>query len=61
MPVKKNEVLELLRDLPDEVDADDLIYRLYLMQKLERSEAAAEAGDLIPHEEVVKRSAEWLK
>ena len=59
--MKNNEVIELLRDRPDEVYADDLIYRLYLMQKLEKSEAAADAGDLIPHEEVEKRSAEWQR
>ncbi|HEX7343942.1 MAG TPA: hypothetical protein VF398_06740 [bacterium] len=59
--MKKNEVLELLREMPDDIDADDLIYRLYLKQKLEVGEAAAEAGDLMSHEEVVRRSNEWLK
>ncbi len=58
MNVKKDEVLELLRDMPDEVNAHDLSYRLYLMQKLEASEAAADSGDVIPHSEVLKRSAE---
>jgi predicted transcriptional regulator len=59
--VKKNDVLELLREMPEEVNVDDLIYRLYLKQKLEAAEAAAKAGDLIPHDEVVRWSGEWLK
>ena len=59
--MKKEEILELLRDMPEDIDADDLIYRLYLKQKLETGEAAAEAGDVLPHEAVVKRSREWLK
>ncbi len=59
--MKKNEVLELLREMPDDIDADDLICRLYLKQKLEASEAAAETGEVIPHAEVVRRSDEWLK
>ena len=59
--MKKNEILELLRVMPEDIDADDLIYRLYLKQKLEIAEAAAQADDVIPHEEVVKRSREWLK
>ena len=59
--MKKSEVLELLREMPDDIDADDLIYRLYLKQKLEAAEAAAEAGDVIPHADVVRRSDEWLK
>lgn len=59
--MKKKDVLELLQEMPDDVDLDDLIYRLYLQQKLEAAETAAEAGDVIPHDEVVKRSDEWLK
>lgn len=59
--MKKKEVLELLREMPDELDADDLIYRLYLKQKLEIGEAAAASGEIIPHDEVVRRSDEWLK
>ena len=47
--------------MPEEIDVDDLMYRLYLRQKLEAAEAAAEAGDLIHHDEVVRRSDEWLK
>jgi len=46
--VKKEEILELLREMPEDIDADDLIYRLYLKQKLETGEAAAEAGDVPP-------------
>ena len=59
--MKKKDVIELLQEMPDDIDADDLIYRLYLKQKLEAAEAAAEAGDIIPHDEVVRRSDEWLK
>ena len=59
--MKKNDILELLREMPEEVDVDDLIYRLYLKQKLEAAEDAVKAGDLIPHDEVVRRSDEWLK
>jgi hypothetical protein len=59
--VKKKEVLELLHEMPDDIDVDDLIYRLYLKQKLDAAEVAAEAGHIISHEEVVRRSDEWLK
>ena len=59
--MKKNDILELLRDMPEEIDADELIYRVYLRQKLEASEAAVEAGKVLSHEEVVRRSEESLK
>ena len=59
--MKKNAILELLRDMPEDIDADELIYRVYLRQKLEASEEAVEAGQVFSHEEVVRRSEEWLK
>ena len=59
--MKKNDVLALLREMPDDIDTDDLIYRLYLQQKLAAAAAAAAVGDAIPHDEVVRQSDEWLK
>ena len=59
--MKKNDILELLRAMPEEIDADELIYRVYLRQKLEASEVAVEAGKIFSSEEVVRRSEEWLK
>ncbi len=59
--MKKTDVLDLLRDMPEEIDADELIYRLYLRQKLEASESAVDSGNVLSHEEVVRRSEEWLK
>ena len=59
--MKKNDILELLRDMPEDIDAEELIYRVYLRQKLEASDAAVEVGNVLSHEEVVRRSEEWLK
>ncbi len=58
--MKKDDVLALLRDMPEDIDTDDLLYRLSLRQKLEAAEAAAEAWDVIPHDEVVRQSDKWL-
>lgn len=58
--MKKQDVLTLLHEMPDDIDPDDLMYRLYLRQKIEAAEAAVETGDLLPHEEVVRRSDMWL-
>jgi predicted transcriptional regulator len=59
--VKKHEVQSLLDTMPDEIDAEQLIYTLYLKYKLERAEADIAAGRLTPHEEVERLMAEWLK
>jgi hypothetical protein len=60
--MKKQEVLELLDQFPSEdLDNDRLMHELYLRIKLERAEAAVDAGQLISHEEAVRRSRQWLE
>jgi len=59
--MNKREVLELVDRLPDQIDLEQLMHELYLKAKLERAEAAVTAGDVIGHEEVVKRSQEWFE
>jgi hypothetical protein len=61
MAMKKREVLQLVHAMPEEIDPDDLIYRLYLMQKVEAGEHAAARSDTVSHEEAVRLSDEWPK
>ena len=42
----------LLKDLPDETSWDDLMYRIYVRQKVERGIASCEAGEVYSTEEV---------
>jgi hypothetical protein len=58
--VKKQELLDLIDQLPNDVDPEQLIQKLYLKAKLERAEAAVANGDVVPQREVVKRSDEWF-
>jgi len=44
MTIAKQEVSELIKDLPDEVDIDEIIYGLYLRQKLESAEKDVREG-----------------
>ena len=57
--MKKSDVLELLKDMPEEIDVDKLIYTLYLKRKLELAEADITAGRVIPHEEVEREMEAW--
>lgn len=59
--MKKREVLQLVQEMPEEIDPDDLMYRLYMMQKVEAGEQAAARGHALSHEEAVRLSDEWLK
>ncbi|HUY32153.1 MAG TPA: hypothetical protein VMV69_05185 [Pirellulales bacterium] len=60
--MKKLEVLELLEQFPgDNVDTEELMRSLYLKSKLEDAEDAVARGDVVSHDEVVKRSQAWFK
>jgi len=61
MTIAKQEVIELIKELPDEVDVDEIIYRLYLRQKLEGAEKDVSEGRLVSHDEVVKETSKWFK
>ena len=51
----------MIKDLPEQIDVDELMYRLYLGQKLEAAEEDVRAGKIISHEEVAKEISKWLK
>jgi hypothetical protein len=52
MAATKQRVRDLLERLPDDCSLDDVVYHLYVMQKVEAGLADAEAGRLIPHDAV---------
>jgi predicted transcriptional regulator len=59
MTMTKQEVLELMRDLPEEFDIEQLMYRLYVLQRIQEGERAIEQGRFVSHEEAKRRISEW--
>ena len=59
MIVSKDQVIELIQDLPEKIDIEEVIYRLYLLQKLENAEEDIQQGRLITHEELKKEMSKW--
>lgn len=59
--MKKAVILDLIKDLPDELDPEEVMYRIFLREKLEAAERAAAAGDVLTQDEVEAQSDEWLK
>lgn len=57
----KQRILEAIRELPEETSYEDAIYRLYVLQKVERGIEQADRGETEPHEEVMKLVERWLK
>lgn len=52
MSTTKEEALELISRLPEEVTLDDIMYRLYVKGKIEEGITAAEQGRVVSHDEV---------
>jgi serine/threonine protein kinase len=56
----KQTVMEMIQRLPDDASLEDIQYHLFVLQKIERGLDDAEAGRVIPQEEVEKRLEKWL-
>ena len=57
----KEEVLELLEQLPEDASLEDIQYHIFVRQKIQRGLDAAREGKVIALEEVEKRMARWLE
>jgi predicted transcriptional regulator len=51
----KEEATKLVRDLPEQATWDDLMYEIYVRQKIEEGLKAADEGRVLSHEEVKRR------
>ncbi len=61
MATVKDAVISLVRELPDDVSIDEIMYHLYVKQKILHGKAQLEAGHSRPHEEVKELAKKWLK
>jgi len=60
MASTKEEILDIIRTLPDDVTVDDVMAELYFKMKVDAGLKELDEGKGIPHEEVKKRLAKWL-
>jgi predicted transcriptional regulator len=61
MQTAKQEVEQLLKNLPDDSSYEDIQYHLYVLEKIKRGQASIEQGRGIGHEEARERLSKWLK
>jgi uncharacterized membrane protein len=57
-PLKK-QALETIAKLPDDADIDEIMYRLYVIDKLRKSREAIEQGQVIGHEDLKREIEQW--
>lgn len=62
MSSAKDKVLSLLDQLPDDCSLEDILYHLYVQQKVASGLADAESGRTVPHEQVAEEMRrKWIK
>lgn len=61
MSTVKQEVIEMINNLPDEVDYDGIMAEIYFKQKVDKSLKQIDEGKVISHEEAKKRMSRWIK
>ncbi len=60
MLTAKQEVMELLKGLPDTSTLEEIQYHLYVRQKVQRGIQDVEEGRTYTQEEVEKRMEKWV-
>lgn len=53
--MQKETVLEIVESMPDEIDLDQLLNKLYVLAKIEAGERSLKDEGGVPHEEVLNR------
>ena len=57
----KQATLDLVDRLDDDVSFEEIIYELYVLEKIQRGMNDAEEGRVVSHEEAKQRLSRWLK
>ncbi|MBK5260314.1 MAG: hypothetical protein JJE51_12020 [Thermoanaerobaculia bacterium] len=60
MESAKQQVQEILENLPEDASLEDIQYHIYVRQKIEQGLEDVAAGRVVSHEEVQRRLAKWL-
>jgi hypothetical protein len=61
MDTIKQNALKAIKNLPDSSSYEDIMERLFFMEKVEAGLQSLEKDEKISHEEVKKRLSKWLK
>jgi hypothetical protein len=59
METLKQEALRVISKLPDTANVDDIMYELYLIDKVKKGREAAERGDSISIEDLKREMQAW--
>jgi len=61
MATEKDNIIKMIKSLPDDVNTEDIMEAIYVRQKIEKGLKDSEMGRTITHEEAKERLTRWLK
>ena len=60
MSPTKEQVLNMVRNLPEDVTIDDILAEIFFKAQVDAGLKELDEGQGIPHEDVEKRMSKWL-
>jgi len=61
MAKEKENILEMIKSLPNDVGVEEIIEAIYVRQKIQKGLKDSDEGRLFTHEEAKERLAKWLR
>ncbi len=58
-PTAKQDALAVIRRLPENVEMEEIMYRLYVLESIRRGREDAAQGKTIPAEELLQNIESW--
>ncbi len=59
MQALKQEALDTIAQLPDDADMEEIMYRLYVLDKIQKGQKAVKQGKTITSEELQREIDTW--
>lgn len=59
MHAAKQEALDTIGKLPEDTDMDEIMYRLYVLDKIRKGQEAVEQGQTLTSEELKREIDSW--
>ncbi len=59
MQAAKQEALSTIRQLPEDADMDEIMYRLYVLDKIRKGQDAVEQSQIVTSEELQREIESW--
>jgi len=61
MATEKENIIEMIKNLPDDISMEDIIEAIYVRKKIEKGLKDSEEGNLYTHEEAKELLKKWLQ